>query len=34
MCVCVRYKRVIGHVCMCQIQESDGSCIYVLNTRE
>ena len=33
MYVCVKYKRVIGHVCMCQIQESDRSCMYVLDTR-
>ena len=26
-------RRVIGHVCMCQIQESDRSCMYVLETR-
>ena len=46
MYVCVRYKidrscmyvldtkRVIGHVCMCQMQEGDRSCMYVFDTRE
>jgi hypothetical protein len=34
MYVCIRYKSVLGHVCMCQIQESDRSCMYVSDTRE
>jgi hypothetical protein len=34
MYVCVRYKRVIGHACMCQMQESGRSCMYVFDTRE
>ena len=33
MYVCIRYKSAIGHVCIFQIQVSDRSYMYVLDTR-
>jgi hypothetical protein len=33
MYVCIRYKSVLGYACMCEMQVSDWSCMYVSDTR-